>query len=482
MQVTSPSSTQLKKITAPGPRGLPIIGNLPIIGPYPYLTFTDLAKKYGDVFQIRIFSQPVVVLNRLETIREALLKQQGDFAGRPDFFTLRKAVKGRAIGGREYGLPWKRHREIAINALHMFVTSKTASIEQTVMQEATELVNILLSYQSQPFDPTMEVNLSVANVMVKILFGERCNRDDQDFIAFTKFAKDFPQNSGGALLADFMPETRIFFETFGQGLYRWRNALDKLEKFVVKKLKECRDSYNPKNLRGMVDALLKAVNELDESEKQTLGFTEKVIVEGTPQEMMGTGLQPIAPLICWAMLYMMANPDIQIKVHQELDTVVGRERQVCLTDRKKLPFTEACIHEILRHAPSFPLALPNATTTDTTINGHFIPKDTAVFINLYGLTRDERYWKEPEKFNPYRFLTDIGEVREDLLDKYYPFGLGKRRCLGEYLGRIEIFTFITNLMQKCTFERVPGEKLSFEGTPGAIFMPKDFKVIIKPRF
>jgi cytochrome P450 len=474
-------SIQPKKITAPGPHGLPIIGNLLSMGRYPYITFTNLAKEYGDIFQIHIFSQPVVVLNRLETIREALLKQQEDFAGRPDFFTLRNAVRGRAIGGREYGLQWKRHREITINALHMFVTSKTASLEQKVMEEASELVNIFLNYKGQPFEPTMEVNLSVANVMVQILFGERCNRDDQDFIAFTKFAKDFPQNSGGALLADFVPQTRIFFETFGQGLHKWRNALNMLEIFVLKKLKEYRDSYDPENLRGMVDALLKAVNELDESEKQTLNLTEKVIVEGTPQEMMGTGLQPIAPLICWAILYILANPDIQTKVHQELDTVVGRERQVCLADRKKLPFIEACIHEILRHAPSFPLALPNATTTDTTINGHFIPKDTPVFINLYGLTRDECYWEEPEKFNPHRFLTDTGEIREDLLDKYYPFGIGKRRCLGEYLGRIEIFTFIANLMQKCTFERVSGEQVSFEGTPGAILMPMNFKVIVKPR-
>jgi cytochrome P450 len=482
MQLGLSSSTQSKKITVPGPRGLPIIGNLPIMGKYPYQTFTNLAKQYGDVFQIRIFSRTIVVLNGLETIREASLKPQGDFAGRPNFYTLKNAVKGRAIGGRDYGLVWKKHREITINALRTFVTSRTASIEQQVIEEASELVNILLRYEGQPLDPKIEINLSVANVMLKILFGEKCNRDDRDLVAFVKLAEDFPQNTAGTLLADFVPQTRPFFENFGQGLSKWHSALNSLEKLVLKKLKEYRDSYDPKNLRGMVDALLKATNELDESEKQSLGLTEKVIVEGTPQEMMGTGLLPIAPLIRWAILYMIADSEIQTKVHQELDTVVGRERQICMADRKKLPFTEAFIHEILRHAHSFPLALPGATTTDTTINGNFLPKDTPVFVNLYSLTRDERFWKEPEKFNPYRFLTDTGEIREDLLDKYYPFGIGKRRCFGEYLGRLEIFTFIANLMQKCTFESVPGEKLSLEGTPGAIFMPENFKVIIKPRF
>lgn len=466
----------------PGPRGLPIIGNLPIIGKYPYQAFTNLAKQYGNVFQIRIFSQNILVVNGLEIIKEALLKPQGDFAGRPNFYTLKNAVKGRAIGGRDYGLLWKRHREITVNALHKFVTNKTTLIEKQVQEEASELVNILLNYQSQPLDPKVEINLSVANVMLQILFGERTSRDDQHLITFVKLAEDFPQNSAGSLLADFVPETRRFFENFGQGLSRWRNALDSLEKLVLKKLDQYRDSYNPENLRGMVDALIKATNELDDVEKETLGLTEKVIVEGTPQEMMGTGLLPIAPIIRWAILYMIADPDIQSKIHQELDTVVGRERQVSMGDRKKLPYTEAFIHEVLRHAPSFPLGLPSASTVDTTINGYFIPKDTPIFMNLYGLTRDERFWEEPEKFNPSRFLTDTGAVREDLLDKYYPFGIGKRRCFGEYLGRLELFTFITSLMQKCTFEKVPGEKLNFEGTAGAILMPENFKVIIKPRF
>lgn len=479
MQLTSQPSTRSKKASLPGPSGLPFIGNLLFIGKYPYRTFTKLLKQYGNVFQIRILSRKIVVLNGLETIREAL--QKVDFAGRPDFYTLRNALKGRAIGGRNYGHIWKKHREITSNALHMFVKGKVDSIEQQILEEAAELVNILLSYESQPFVPEIEVNLSVANVMLQILFGEKSTRNDQDLIDFVTFAKDFPQNGAGNLLADFVPQTLILFDYLGLGLDKWRNALYHLEKLVDKKLKEHRNSYDPKNLRGMVDALLKASIELDESE-QTLGLTEKLIVGGTPQEMMGSGLLPIAPLICWAMLYVIANPDIEAKIHQELDAVLGRDEQVCMSDRPKLPFMGAFIQELLRHAPSFPMALPYATTNDTTINGYFIPEDTTVFVNLYSLTRDERFWEEPENFNPDRFLNDKNEIREDLLDKYYPFGLGKRRCFGEHLSRLELFIFIANLMHKCKFERVPGEKLNFDGIPGAQLIPESFKIIVKPRF
>lgn len=477
MQLGLQPYKQSKKI--PGPPVLPFIGSLPFIDKHQYLSFTELAKKYGDVFQVRIFFQSIIVLNGLETIRQALLKQQEDFAGRPHFYTLLTAIKGRTIGGRDYSLLWKRHREIVGNALHMFVNNKKATIEQQVVEEAVELANILLSYQDKAFDPELDIGLSTANVMSEILFGEKYSRDDDDFINFVKCAHYFSDNSAGNLMADFLPQARIFSD---QGLQKRQYVLNVLEKMVLKKLNSHRASYNPENLRGVIDALLKAAREVDPSERQNLGLTEDLLVEGTPQEMMGTGLQPSAPLLRWAILYMIANPDIQAQLQQELDAIVGRERSVRYEDRAKLPFTEACIYELLRHPPHFPFGIPHATTHDTTINGYFIPKHTPVIANLYSLTRDERYWEEPEKFNPRRFLTESGEIREDILDKYYPFGLGKRRCLGDYLGRLEIFLFFTNIMHKCKFERVAGVQLNFNGTPGAHVLPKNYKVIVKPRF
>lgn len=475
MRLELQSSVQTKKI--PGPPVLPIVGSLPFIEKHQYLAFTKLSKKYGDVFQICIFFQNIVVLNRLETIRQALLRQSEDFAGRPHLNTIQQIVQGKTIGGRAYGLLWKRHREITVNALHMFLEYKTSPIEQRVMEEAAELANVFLSYKGQPFDPEVEIGLSVANVMFRILFGEKHNRDDQDFIAFVQLAKNFSDNGVGSLRFDFVPQVHIFF---AKALQKTLNEV--LGRVVQKKLKEHRASYNPANMRGMADALLKAASEIDESEKQTLGLTEELIAEGTVEEMMGSGSQPIAPILRWSILYMIAYPDVQAKVQQELDLVVGKEQRVCYEDRKKLPFTEACIYEILRHAPYFPTALPHSTTTDTIINGYFIPKDTPVYINLYGLTRDERYWEEPEKFNPERFLNKSGQVREELLDKYYPFSLGKRRCFAEHLARLQIFMFFSNLMHKCKFEKVVGETLSFESVTGAICTPKEnFKAIIKPR-
>ncbi|RAM48073.1 MAG: cytochrome P450 [Hapalosiphonaceae cyanobacterium JJU2] len=477
MQIGLQSSTQSKKI--PEPPALPIVGSLPFVDKHKhqYISFTKLAKEYGDIFQLRIFFRKIIVLNGLETIRQALLKQSEDFAGRPDLSITKKVVRGRNIGGRDYGLLWKRHREITVNALHMFLDNKTSLIENQIVDDAVELANIFLSYEGQSFEPDMDISLSVTNIMSKILFGEKYSRDNQDLVALVKLTQLASRNGVGSLRFDFLPKPPNIFQKF-------QKSIDNvLESMVLNKLEEYRNSYDPTNLRGMADALLNASDKISELEKQTLGLTEDLIVKGTVQEMMGSGTQPVSPILSWTILYMIAYPDIQAQIQQELDTVIGTEQPVRFEDRTRLPFTQACIHEIMRHAPYFPTALPHATTTDTTINGYFIPKNTPVYINLYSLTRDDRYWEEPEQFNPHRFLSDRREIREDLLDKYYPFGLGKRRCFGEYLGRLEVFLFFSNLMHRCKFAQNPGDKLNFECQTGAVTMPKEtYKVTVKPRF
>jgi cytochrome P450 len=465
------SFTQQKKI--PGPPVLPIVGSLPFIEKHQHLAFTRLARKYGDVFQINLFGRNIVVLNGLETIKKALLQQSEVFAGRPDAPITKIILEGNTLAPRDYGLTWKRHREIAVNALHMFTNRQT--LEQQIIEEAVDLANIFLSCKDQPFDPRMDIYLSMSNVMSTILFGEKFNRNNPDFIGMMKLFQ-----MAGRIGVTSM---RLAFAPIPPGMLKFmQSATSSAEVLMVNKLKEQKKSYDPEKLRGMVDALLKAFNEIDDFEKHTLGLTEELIVEGTAQESMAATMQ-VVPIIAWALLYMIAYPDIQAQVQQELGRVIGQEQALSYDQRTKLPFTQACIYEILRHAAYFPTALPHSPTRDTSINGYFIPKGTPVYVNLYSLTRDTRYWEEPEKFNPHRFLSKTGEIREDLLDRYYPFGLGKRRCTAEHLSKMEIFLFFANLMHRCNFTKVTGAKLSFESQTGGVTMPKQrYQIIVTPRF
>ena len=485
LKVTVPKTdaTFLQTLPSPpGPKGFLLIGNLPLLSRYPhqYQALNDLASQYGDIFQIQIGVRPVVVVSGLETIKQALLKQTTEFAGRPPLYTLQTVIQGRTMGGRDYGTLYKKHKEIVGSAMHaVFVNPDITPVESQIIEEATQLADIFASYEGKPFDPKFDLGLAAAGVMFRILFSDKNCRMNPDCQQLVQYATDFAANTVGSLIVDFIPQARFLC---GAGLKKFNRATETMDRLIMRKIRENRESYSPNVIRNMADALLKAANEVDSEDRDTLGLNESLLLEGTCQEMMGTGLQPMYPLMRWLLLYMVAYPHIQGKIQQELDDVIGQNQTISYEDRHKLPYTEACIHEILRHAPLFPITIPHSTTTDTQLNGYFIAKDSLIMVNLHSLTRDTRYWTEPDTFNPDRFLNEQGQIRDDLLDKYYPFGLGKRRCFGEYLGRLETFLFFSNLLHRCRLEAVPNQTLNFAGVSGTMLHPHDYSFIAKPRF
>ena len=129
-----------------------------------------------------------------------------------------------------------------------------------------------------------------------------------------------------------------------------------------------------------------------------------------------------------------------------------------------------------------PLALPHATTKDAKINGYVIPKGTLVFPNLWSVSRDMAIWKNPEIFDPNRFLTDDGKTfdkKKSFL--MLAFGCGKRRCPGEQLALIQLFIFFVTLLQKLEINEDKNHPLTFESDFGLALDPKPFKVLITPR-
>ncbi len=485
------ASTQLNtinKITPPGPPALPFVGMLPFWGKHLHLPLDRLAKKYGNIVQVRVGGRTLVVLSGLETIKEALVKQQDSFNARANFKIFQDAPQ-RYFTEMKSGEPWKRQRGIITQIMHTFVVSKSSILESWALEEAADLANIFVNSGGKPFDHNPYPPLVSLSFMQRLLFDKKGSFDgpeeDTDFVAAAHALTDLNKGAPNLTKLEVIPAIwrPLFILSRWKLLRGFLKAVDKVERYLSKNLEQHRESFDPENLRDITDAVLKASSELTESDRNNLGLSENDIVNGTLIQFVGGGGELPGLMLRWALLYMITYPAIQAEVHKELDEVVGREQQPCSEHRGKLPFTEACINEIFRHSSA--TVMPPATygtTTDVTLGGYFIPKNTPFFANYYGLTRDERYWEEPEQFNPYRFLDEDGKLKKNLLDKFYPFGIGSRRCMGEYLGRLLVFIFFTNVMHKCKFEKVPGEKLSLDPQPSVITSPPDYRVVVKPRF
>uniref|UniRef100_T1JPJ8 Cytochrome P450 n=1 Tax=Strigamia maritima TaxID=126957 RepID=T1JPJ8_STRMM len=138
-------------------------------------------------------------------------------------------------------------------------------------------------------------------------------------------------------------------------------------------------------------------------------------------DLFGAGLGTTQTTLCWFLLAMMKHPEIQIKVQEELDTVVGRERKPCLSDLPQLPYTEATLMETQRYATILPTGISHAAAYDTELGGYLIPKNAVVSGLFWNFHHDPKVWKNPDTFDPTHFLTPEGKIFKP--DNFMPFSV-----------------------------------------------------------
>jgi len=166
-------------------------------------------------------------------------------------------------------------------------------------------------------------------------------------------------------------------------------------------------------------------------------------------------------------------------VQKEIDEVIGLERDPSLTDKKSLPYTEATIMEIHRMASIVPFSLAHGNTEETYVCEHRIPKGSYVLGNLWAVHHDKDIWGDPEEFRPERFLNEEGCVKKS--EHLMPFSIGKRNCIGESLAQMEVFLYITSILQHFNITLAPGETLPTEIEFGITMRPRPFKICAMPR-
>lgn len=174
-------------------------------------------------------------------------------------------------------------------------------------------------------------------------------------------------------------------------------------------------------------------------------------------------------------------PDVQQRLQQEVDLVVGRQRLPCLEDQPRLPWVMAFIYEVMRFTSFVPLTIPHATTTDTTLLGHSIPKNTVVFINQWSVNHDPAVWSRPESFQPDRFLNPDGSLNRDLASGVLIFSLGKRRCIGEELSKLHLFLFTSLLAHQCSIAADPERPPTLDCNYGLTLKPHPFHIAVSLR-
>ncbi|XP_006749671.1 cytochrome P450 1A1 [Leptonychotes weddellii] len=448
----------------PGPWGWPLLGNVLTLGKNPHLALSRLSQRYGDVLQIHIGSTPVLVLSGLDTVRQALVRQGEDFKGRPDLYSFTLITDGQSMSfSPDSGPVWAARRRLAQNALKSFsIASDPGSLsscylEEHVSKEAEALLSRLKEQMAEVghFDPYRYVVVSVANVVCAMCFGKRYDHDDQELLSLINLNNEFGEAVASGNPVDFFPILRYlpnpaldFFKDLNKRFYS----------FMQKLVKEHYKTFEKGHIRDITDSLIEHCQDKRLDENANIQLSDEKIVN-VVLDLFGAGFDTVTTAISWSLLYLVTSPNVQKKIQEELDTVIGRARQPRLSDRPQLPYLEAFILETFRHGSFVPFTIPHSTTKDTSLSGFYIPKGRCVFVNQWQINHDQKLWGDPSEFRPERFLTLDGTINKALSEKVILFGMGKRKCIGETIARLEVFLFLAILLQQVEFSVPQGTKV-----------------------
>ncbi|XP_042748715.1 cytochrome P450 2K6-like [Lagopus leucura] len=431
----------------PGPQPLPIIGNLHMMDLKKLgQTMLQLSETYGPVFTVQMGLRKVVVLSGYDTVKEALVNHADAFAGRPKIQIVEETAKGKGVVFSR-GENWKVMRRFTLTTLRDFGMGKKA-IEDHVVEEYGYLADVIESQKGKPLEMTELMNSAIANVIVSVLLGKRFDYEDPTFKRLVSLMNENMKLFGSPSVS--LYNTFPILGFFLKAPKKFNENVKEVNNFIKNTFTKYLKVLDRNDQRSFIDAFL--VRQQEENGKDNT-FLDDVNLTEVVRNLFTAGMDTTATTLRWGLLLMMKYPEIQKKVQEEIDQVIGSNLPRT-EHRTKMPYTDAVVHEIQRFANILPLNLPHETTMDVAIKGYFIPKGTYVIPLLNSVLQDKTQWEKPCSFYPEHFLNSEGKFVKK--DAFMPFSAGRRICAGETLAKMELFLFFTSLLQRFTFQPPPG--------------------------
>ncbi|CAJ2635701.1 unnamed protein product [Trifolium pratense] len=457
------SKTRKKAPYPPGPKGLPLIGNMNMMDKLTHRGLANLAKLYGGVLHLRMGFIHMVAISNAEAAREVLQLHDNIFSNRPATIAISYLTYNRAdMAFAHYGPFWRQMRKLCVMKLF---SRKRAESWQSVRDEVDAVITNVNDNVGTPVNIGDLVFNLTKNIIYRAAFGSSSKEGQDEFISILQ---EFSKLFGAFNIADFVPFLRVVDpQGFNDRLVKARGALDgfidKIFDEHVEKKRNMNDDCGDED-SDMVDELLafysdeaKVSNESDDlqnSIKLTRDNIKAIIMD-----VMFGGTETVASAMEWTISELMRNPQDLNRVQEELATVVGLHRRVEESDIEKLTYLKCVVKETLRLHPPIPLLL-HETAEDATIRGYFVPKGSRVMINAWAIGRDKDSWEDPEEFKPSRFLNSSAPDFKGSNFEFIPFGSGRRSCPGMQLGMYALDLALAHLLHCFTWNLPNGMKPS----------------------
>ncbi|CAN0854388.1 Desmethyl-deoxy-podophyllotoxin synthase [Linum grandiflorum] len=439
----SRKTTAANNAQLPGPRKLPIIGNLhQLIGPFPYRKLKHLAHKYGpDLMQIQLGERSVIVVSSPEAAKQILKTHDLAFSSRPsDYLAPNILYDGcKNIAVAQYGEYWRQMKKIAV--LELLSTKRVRSFRRIREEEVNGFVDFFTGKAGQDVDLSEAVEKLTSSVTSRAVFGKVYGSSDE----FFTLADDVSDALSGFRLSDMYPSLKFLHILTG-----YRTKLERMRTVSDSIMDEIIDEHRSKKRRrrsenndedDIMDVLL------DFQENRTLGIpvTTEVIKAVTLELLLG-GIETSSTAILWTMSQLIKDPRVMRAAQQEVRQIFDKIGKVDEANLHELGYLDMVIAEALRLHPPFPLLVPRENEDSVKLdNGYEVPMKTMVFVNVWAINRDSRHWKDAERFCPERFVEHSTEFKTANFH-FIPFGAGRRTCPGIAFSMAIVKLTLANLI------------------------------------
>uniref|UniRef100_A0A1J3J5K4 Cytochrome P450 71B7 n=1 Tax=Noccaea caerulescens TaxID=107243 RepID=A0A1J3J5K4_NOCCA len=431
----------------PGPKTLPIIGNLHNLQGLPHTCFRNLSQTFGPVILLRLGFVPLVVISSKEAAEEALKTQDLECCSRPETVATRMiSYNFKDVGFAPYGEEWKALRKLVV--VELLNIKKFQSFRYIREEENDLLVKKLTesALSQSPVNLKKTLFTLVASIVCRLAFGidiHKCEFVDEHNVA--DLVHKFELLVDSIAFSDFFPKVGWLIDRISGQNKTLNNVFSELDTFFQNILDDHlkpgrRVSESPDIVDVMVDVMKKQEKDGDSFKLTTDHF------KGIISDIFLAGVNTSVITLIWAMTELIRNPRVMEKVQEEIRTSLGdKKERITEDDLNKLNYFKLVVNETFRLHPAAPLLLPRETLSQVKIQGYDIPAKTQMMINIYSIARDPKLWKNPDEFNPDRFLESSIDCR-GLNFEFLPFGSGRRICPGMSMGIATVELGLLNLL------------------------------------
>lgn len=378
------------------------------------------------------------------------------------------------------GDKWKEQRTFSLKVMRHLGLGKQ-EIEDHLMNEIDELIAWINDQGEQPLDLHHMLGSSITSFITKLSTGEKFEKGHH----IRKLIEDcfltrgkIPRPTGFGMFGMMPAVAKFLMSLPGNPGKEYHVNIRKVESFLEQRMDQLKKSFNPDS--DNVDCFMKAYIKKMADTKKGKFFSDENLIGCTFAFVIG-GSETSGDAVAWFMLYLMLHPDVQERMRQEIDDVIG-DKRITLKYRYDLPYTQAALQELHRIVSVFPTGVPHAVAEDVSIKNWHLQKGTHVILDIHAVHRSSKYFQDPNRFDPSRFLDGDGKFVYD--ERVITFGYGKRSCPGQPIAEAEIFLYIVSFLQRFRITCPEGVKYTTESVMELIgHVPKHFpiKAIFKRR-